>query len=175
MSAEPVAAASYVVVGVEATRALGRALGAVLRAGDLVVLTGPLGAGKTAFAQGVGAALGVSGVTSPTFVIARRHRDGSLPLVHVDAYRLGPAPDLAELDDLDLDAALDPTDPSAAVVLVEWGEGIVERLVPSWLEVRLAREAPGPGADVEDGRRVDLAGFGPRWSGVDLAGLRSRS
>lgn len=116
---------------VEDTRAFGARLARILRAGDLVVLTGPLGAGKTALAQGVGAGLGVAGqVASPTFVIARVHR-GPLPLVHVDAYRLG---SIDEVDDLDLDATL-----GDSVTLVEWGHGLVEQLADAYLEVRLDR------------------------------------
>jgi tRNA threonylcarbamoyladenosine biosynthesis protein TsaE len=126
---------------VDDTRAFGRALAAVLRAGDLVVLSGPLGAGKTALAQGIGAGLGVAGdITSPTFVIARVHRPdpergGRVPLVHVDAYRLGGIRDpLGEVDALDLDATLDDS-----VTLVEWGEGLVEQLADEHLEVRIDR------------------------------------
>src|SRR5438094_5053580 len=100
-------------------RDLGRRLAALLRAGDLVILVGGLGAGKTTLAQGIGAGLGVRGpVLSPTFVIARVHRDGRIPLVHVDAYRLG---SVAEVDDLDLDATLDES-----ATVVEWGAGVVE-------------------------------------------------
>ena len=116
------------------TERLGRELGARLRAGDLVVLSGPLGAGKTVLARGIGAGLGVPGpVTSPTFVIAREHPAGprGVPLVHVDAYRLG---GLDELDDLDLD-----TDLVDAAVVVEWGEGLAERLAEEHLLVRLDR------------------------------------
>ena len=110
---------------------LGRRLAGVLRAGDLIVLTGPLGAGKTALVQGIGAGLGVSGtVVSPTFVIARVHR-GPLPLVHVDAYRLG---SIAEVDDLDLDV-----DVADAVTAVEWGAGLVEQLADAHLEIAIAR------------------------------------
>ncbi len=116
------------------TERLGRELGARLRAGDLVVLSGSLGAGKTVLARGIGAGLGVSGpVTSPTFVIAREHPAGprGVPLVHVDAYRLD---GLEELDDLDLD-----TDLVDAAVVVEWGEGLAERLAEEHLLVRLDR------------------------------------
>jgi tRNA threonylcarbamoyladenosine biosynthesis protein TsaE len=116
------------------TEALGAELGRVLGRGDLVVLSGPLGAGKTALVRGIAAGLGVLGeVTSPTFVIARVHAAGvrGVPLVHVDAYRLG---GLDELDDLDLD-----TDLVDAVVVVEWGEGLAERLADEYLLVRLER------------------------------------
>lgn len=116
------------------TEALGARLGRQLGAGDLVVLSGPLGAGKTALVRGLAAGLGVRGpVTSPTFVIARVHPAGGrgVPLVHVDAYRLG---GLDELDDLDLD-----TDLVDAVVAVEWGEGLAERLADRYLLVRLER------------------------------------
>jgi tRNA threonylcarbamoyladenosine biosynthesis protein TsaE len=143
---------------VDDTRAFGRVLGGILRAGDLVLLTGPLGAGKTALAQGVGAGLGVAGnVTSPTFVIARVHRPdpargGRLPLVHVDAYRLGGVADpRAEVDDLDLDASLDES-----VTLVEWGEGIAEQLSEAYLEVRIERRD-------DDTRVVELVGHGDDW------------
>jgi tRNA threonylcarbamoyladenosine biosynthesis protein TsaE len=123
----------------------GRRLGAVLRPGDLVLLAGPLGAGKTVLAKGIAAGLGVGGrVSSPTFVIAREHRPApggrGIPLVHVDAYRL--TGHLDELDDLDLD-----TDLVDAVVVVEWGEGMAERLSDDHLLIRLtptptdAREA----------------------------------
>ena len=117
---------------VDDTRAYGAKLADVLRAGDLVVLAGPLGAGKTALAQGIGVGLGVPGpVVSPTFVIARVHRGGRLPLVHVDAYRLG---SFAEVDDLDLEV-----DGADSVLVVEWGRGKVEQLTDSHLEIELAR------------------------------------
>lgn len=139
---------------VDDTRDFGRRLAAILRAGDLVILDGPLGAGKTALAQGIGAGLGVRGdVTSPTFVIARvhqpdPHRAGRLTLVHVDAYRLG---GMAEVDDLDLDATLEE-----AVTLVEWGEGKVEQLTDAYLRVQLARRD-------DDTRVVELVGVGGDW------------
>ena len=122
------------------TFAFGERLAPLLRPGDLIILNGPLGAGKTALVQGIGAGLRVEGtVTSPTFVIAREHRPlpggAGVPLVHVDAYRLGTAGDVAaELDDLDLD-----TDLAGAVVAVEWGEGVAERLSARHLLVRLER------------------------------------
>ncbi|MFT4088975.1 MAG: tRNA (adenosine(37)-N6)-threonylcarbamoyltransferase complex ATPase subunit type 1 TsaE [Gordonia sp. (in: high G+C Gram-positive bacteria)] len=118
------------------TEAFGADLAAVLRAGDLVILDGPLGAGKTALTRGVAAGLGVSGrVSSPTFIIARQHAPG-VPggpgLIHVDAYRLG---GLDDLDALDLD-----TDLADSVVVVEWGEGVAERLVDEYVLVRLRRD-----------------------------------
>jgi tRNA threonylcarbamoyladenosine biosynthesis protein TsaE len=145
----------------EAMRRIGADVAGRLRAGDLVLLVGDLGAGKTTFTQGLGEGLGVRGpVTSPTFVIARVHPSevGGPALVHVDAYRLiddGRA-GLAELDDLDLDASLDES-----VTVVEWGEGVAEQLADSRLEVRIER-----GAGVEDEARVvRLTGVGPRWEG----------
>jgi tRNA threonylcarbamoyladenosine biosynthesis protein TsaE len=135
---------------VEDTRALGARLAGLLRAGDLVVLSGPLGAGKTVLVQGIGAGLGVRGpILSPTFVIARVHR-GPLPLVHVDAYRLG---SLAEVDDLDLDV-----DTAEAVTVVEWGSGLVEQLADSRLEVVIAREAE------TEVRTARLFGHGGDWA-----------
>ena len=138
---------------VEDTRAFGRQLAGRLRAGDLVVLSGPLGAGKTALTQGIGEGLGVTGrVTSPTFVIARVHR-GPLPLVHVDAYRLRDGRlDLKNLDDLELDEELD-----RAVVVVEWGEGVVEALSDSHLDIVLE-------CHDDDSRTATVTGVGPRWS-----------
>jgi tRNA threonylcarbamoyladenosine biosynthesis protein TsaE len=132
------------------THALGVRLAAVLRAGDLVVLRGPLGAGKTVFTQGVGAGLGVvERVVSPTFVIARVHRSGRLPLVHVDAYRLGSA---VEVDDLDLDV-----ETADAVTVVEWGENLVEQLAGEWLLVSIER------ASDTDERSVTLIPHGGDW------------
>lgn len=140
------------------TRDLGRQVAALVRGGDLVILTGELGAGKTTFTQGLGAGLGVRGdVTSPTFVISRVHPSlgGGPPLVHVDAYRLG---DRAELDDLDLDAFVD-----GAVTVVEWGEGLAEALADNRLRVHLAR---GRGADGDDRRTATLTPVGVRWYGT---------
>ena len=158
---------TYDVPDAAAMRALGRRVGRLLVAGDLVVLTGDLGAGKTTFTQGLAAGLGVRGaVTSPTFVIARVHRsvtDGP-DLVHADAYRLG---GVAELDDLDLDASV-----AESVTVVEWGEGLAEVLAGSRLEVHLRRAAGGEhaGADGRDGdegqadpRTVALVPVGARW------------
>ena len=117
---------------VDETRDLGARLAGIARAGDLILLTGPLGAGKTALTQGIGAGLAVTGaVTSPTFVISRVHRGGRLPLVHVDAYRLGGR---LELDDLDLDASVEDS-----LTVVEWGEGVAEQLSDGYLEVHLDR------------------------------------
>ena len=122
--------------GTADTKKLGEELGAALEAGDLVVLDGPLGAGKTTFTQGIARGMGVKGrVTSPTFVIAREHSSiGNGPsLVHVDAYRLGDDP-LGELDALDLDSALEE-----AVVVAEWGGGLVEQLALRYVHVTLDR------------------------------------
>jgi tRNA threonylcarbamoyladenosine biosynthesis protein TsaE len=133
------------------TRAYGAKLAAVLRAGDLVVLTGPLGAGKTVLVQGIGAGLGVPGrVLSPTFVIARVHRGGQLPLVHVDAYRLG---SIEEVDDLDLDVDL-----ADSVLVVEWGEGKVEQLADARLSVELTR------APDSEARTLTLLPHGGDWA-----------
>lgn len=143
------------VADAEAMRALGRRLGGLLRAGDLVVLTGPLGAGKTTLTAGIGEGLGVRGpITSPTFVLARTHPslvDGP-PLVHVDAYRLSGA---ADLDDLDLDY-------TGSVVVVEWGAGLLDGVADSVLELRIGR-ATGGTDEAEDTRTVELVGTGPRW------------
>jgi tRNA threonylcarbamoyladenosine biosynthesis protein TsaE len=145
------------------TRALATRLADVLRAGDLLVLSGDLGAGKTTFTQGLGAALQVRGdVTSPTFVISRVHPSltGGPALVHVDAYRLHGA---LELDDLDLDASLDE-----AVTVVEWGTGVAEDLADDRLEVEILR---AHGDTDDETRTLRLTAVGDRWEGVDLAGL----
>lgn len=171
------------------THALAAALGAVLQTGDLLVLTGELGAGKTTFTQGLGEGLGVrAGIISPTFVLVRIHpnlpggpRPGGPDLVHVDAYRLESA---AEIDDIDLENTMD-----SAVTVVEWGSGRVEHLSESRLEVELHRPrggAAGTGAtadpagvpraaadpgvldfdtdDDDEPRTVVIRGFGPRWA-----------
>jgi len=140
-------------------RLLGERLAGLLRAGDLVVLTGSLGAGKTTLAQGIGLGLGVRGaVTSPTFVIARVHPPlASGPaLVHADAYRLGGA---LEVDDLDLDASL-----ADSVTLVEWGHGLVEGLAADRLDIEISRST----ADTEI-RRVLVTAHGTRWDDDQLA------
>ncbi|MFF1634450.1 tRNA (adenosine(37)-N6)-threonylcarbamoyltransferase complex ATPase subunit type 1 TsaE [Leifsonia sp. NPDC058248] len=173
---------------------LGIELAAILRPGDLVVLSGPLGAGKTTLTRGIGDGLQVRGpVTSPTFVLARTHPSlvGGAPLVHVDAYRLGSA---LELDDLDIDFV-------RSIVVVEWGSGMLEGVAESWLEVDIVRptgaagagaaavpdadlpggeappraddDDPAEDADIEDAsddeldadepRQVTVTGYGPRW------------
>ncbi|MDP4335007.1 tRNA (adenosine(37)-N6)-threonylcarbamoyltransferase complex ATPase subunit type 1 TsaE [Curtobacterium sp. A7_M15] len=150
---------------------LGARLAAQLRAGDLVVLTGPLGAGKTTLTRGLGAALGARGqVSSPTFVLARTHPTTSGPdLVHVDAYRLS---DPVELDDLDLDW-------DESIVVVEWGRGFVDGIADSVLDVEIVR-GTGAGTDRPDHaeldpddvpdepRRVIVTGAGPRWADVTI-------
>jgi tRNA threonylcarbamoyladenosine biosynthesis protein TsaE len=179
-----VAEVSLAVPTAEQMRALGRSLAALLRAGDLVILSGGLGAGKTTLTQGIGDGLGVRGpITSPTFVIARVHPPvppaGGGPgeiaaylaaprpaLVHADAYRLGSA---LELDDLDLD-----TDTAASVTVVEWGEGLAEGLAADRLEITIAPEtaalAGGDGDDLAAAapRTVRISAVGERWEGVKL-------
>jgi tRNA threonylcarbamoyladenosine biosynthesis protein TsaE len=138
-----------------AMRELGRELAGKLRAGDLVILSGPLGAGKTTLVQGIGAGLRVRGpITSPTFVIARVHprlagdSGTGPPLVHADAYRLG---SVVEVDDLDLDT-------DSAVTVVEWGRGLVEELAEDRLEISIEPDSEG------DARTVRITGHGARWS-----------
>ena len=164
----------------DTTRALGATLAEVLRAGDLVILTGDLGAGKTTLTQGIGAALNVRGqVASPTFIVAREHPalprpDGTYGpgLVHVDAYRLG---GLSELDALDLDSSLEDS-----VTVVEWGRGLAETLADDRLEIDLERPrgAPSfdPGVAAEEDpeagtRKATIHAVGPRWADVDLGSL----
>ncbi|WP_406023972.1 tRNA (adenosine(37)-N6)-threonylcarbamoyltransferase complex ATPase subunit type 1 TsaE [Nocardioides sp. NBC_00850] len=152
---------------------LGRRVAGLVAAGDVLVLSGGLGAGKTTFTKGLGAGLEVRGeITSPTFVIARVHPStvGGPELVHVDAYRLG---GIEELDDLDLDTDLDD-----AVTVVEWGEGLAEGLSESRLEIRIVRaeadEAPLDLVEAPDGadpRRVEIVPVGARWRGADLSAL----
>jgi tRNA threonylcarbamoyl adenosine modification protein YjeE len=160
----------------EDMHALGRELGGVLRAGDLVVLSGPLGAGKTTLTRGIGEGLGVRGpITSPTFVLARTHPSliGGAPLVHVDAYRLSSA---LELDDLDIDF-------TRSVVVVEWGDGMLDGVAESWLEVRIERptgaderqdaggaQDQGEVGEADEPRTVTVTGFGPRWAATPAVG-----
>ncbi|MET8828839.1 tRNA (adenosine(37)-N6)-threonylcarbamoyltransferase complex ATPase subunit type 1 TsaE [Streptomyces sp. NPDC004610] len=162
--ADPVHSVELTVTSPERMLDLGRRLAALLRAGDLVMLTGELGAGKTTLTRGLGEGLGVRGaVTSPTFVIARVHPplgDGP-PLVHVDAYRLGGG--LDEMEDLDLDVSL-----PESVMVVEWGEGKVEELTEDRLQLLIHRAA---GETADEVRRVTLRGIGPRWDGADLESL----
>lgn len=159
-------------------QALAARLASLLRAGDLIVMSGDLGAGKTTFTQGLGEALGVRGpVTSPTFILARTHPSlvGGPALVHVDAYRLG---DLSEVDDLDLD-----TTTESAVTVVEWGDGMAEQLSDSWLHISIEVRAADPidplgtphdgnhPEDLPDGidtRVVTIRSHGTRWIGVPL-------
>ncbi|MFD5426890.1 tRNA (adenosine(37)-N6)-threonylcarbamoyltransferase complex ATPase subunit type 1 TsaE [Streptomyces sp. NPDC127084] len=148
----------------EQTQELGRRLAKLLRPGDLVMLSGELGAGKTTLTRGLGEGLGVRGaVTSPTFVIARVHPSlvGGPALVHVDAYRLGGG--LDEMEDLDLDISLPDS-----VVVVEWGDGKVEELSDDRLHVVIHRVV---GNTDDDRRTVTFTGIGPRWADAGLAGL----
>ena len=136
-------------------REFGASLGAQLRAGDLIVLQGPLGAGKTALTQGIGSALGFDQITSPTFVISRVH-NGKLPLIHVDAYRLlGSASSAFEFDDLDL-----ATQRESAVTVIEWGGAESARLSDERLEIDIDR--------TDDERVVTWRAIGPRWAQLKL-------
>lgn len=154
----------------------GRTVAGLLKAGDLIVLTGPLGAGKTTFTRGLGERLQVRGsVTSPTFVLARTHPStvGGPPLVHVDAYRLASA---LELDDLDIDFA-------RSIVVVEWGRGMLDGIADSWLDIEIERPVGASQAaasvvadatevlgaievlDLDEPRTVTVTPHGPRWAG----------
>lgn len=137
----------------EAMHQLGLQLSTHLRAGDLLLVNGPLGAGKTVLAQGVGAGLGVTGITSPTFVISRVHK-AAIPFIHVDAYRLVDSenPNLY-LDDLDLDIA-------NSITLIEWGGAESARLSEDRLEITIDRSS--------DERTVEINAVGPRWAGFSL-------
>jgi tRNA threonylcarbamoyladenosine biosynthesis protein TsaE len=129
---------------------LGAKIGSGLRAGDLLVLNGPLGAGKTLLAQGIGDALGISGITSPTFVISRIHK-GTIPLIHVDAYRLIQSENpIFSLDDLDLDS-----EGEDAITVIEWGGELAARLSDERLEIFIDRS--------NDAREVTAVGHGKRW------------
>ena len=160
-AAAPHSLAELTVTSPEQMRELGLKLASLLRAGDLVMLNGELGAGKTTLTRGLGEGLGVRGaVTSPTFVIARVHPSlvAGPPLVHVDAYRLGGG--LDEMEDLDLDVSL-----PESVVVVEWGEGKVEELTDDRLWIGIERAV---GDTTDEVRHVSLRGLGARWDGVDL-------
>jgi tRNA threonylcarbamoyladenosine biosynthesis protein TsaE len=134
---------------------LGQKLGTQLRTGDLILLNGPLGAGKTVLVQGIGAALGFTEVTSPTFVISRIHK-GPLSLIHVDAYRLLESGNAAlYLDDLDLD-----TPREGAVTVIEWGGEESARLSDDRLEIEIDR--------TDDQREVTIRAVGPRWAGFKI-------
>ncbi|MEJ6574731.1 MAG: tRNA (adenosine(37)-N6)-threonylcarbamoyltransferase complex ATPase subunit type 1 TsaE [Actinomycetes bacterium] len=134
---------------------LGARIGKELKAGDLVLLSGPLGAGKTALVQGIGRELGIENITSPTFVISRIH-PGKTPLVHVDAYRLQ-GDSTAIFDDLDLESYL-----STSITVVEWGEGLADRLADQYLEIKIEFGAG------DDQRLVSIIGHGQRFAGFKL-------
>jgi tRNA threonylcarbamoyladenosine biosynthesis protein TsaE len=138
-------------------RQLGTKLATHLKPGDLVVLRGNLGAGKTALTQGIGEYLGIKDVTSPTFVIARSHK-GKIPLIHVDAYRLlDSSTDNFQIDDLDLD-----TSRAGAITVIEWGESVAARLNEDYLLIDISF------GDEEDERNVEFIGHGARWEGFSL-------
>lgn len=187
----PVWSREFSVFSVEELQGAAACLGSQLSAGDLLILTGELGAGKTTFTQGLGRGLGVrEGIISPTFVLVRNHPSlsGGPALVHVDAYRLESD---AEIDDLDLESTLDES-----VTVVEWGANRVEHLAESWLYLTLVRPSLAPPAerdqdrdqaavvvpgleapeerlenDDDEPRHVRIDAFGPRWSGVELGEL----
>ena len=138
-------------------RELGAAIAKKLQAGDLIILSGDLGAGKTALTQGIGSALGIKDVTSPTFVISRVH-NGKIPLIHVDAYRLmGNKNANFEFDDLDLDTSI-----KDAITVIEWGDSVAPRLMDEYLLIKIEFSA----GDSE--RIVSASGHGLRWQGFTL-------
>jgi tRNA threonylcarbamoyladenosine biosynthesis protein TsaE len=140
---------------VDQMAALGENIAKLCRPGDLILLNGPLGAGKTVFVQGVGRALGIADITSPTFVISRIHQ-GSIPLIHVDVYRLLEAGNAAAyLDDLDLDTARED-----GLTVIEWGGAESARLSDDRLEIFIDR--------THDERFVTVKAIGSRWDGVQL-------
>lgn len=167
----PIWTAEVKTYGSESTQDLAARIGAALLPGDLLLLAGGLGAGKTTFTQGLGVGLGVrEGIISPTFVLSRIHPSmtGGPALVHVDAYRLSGA---GELEDLDLEAGMD-----RSVTVVEWGVGMAEQLSDSRLEITLARESGStmtgqdgapildyPETDDDEPRTITVAAFGPAW------------
>jgi tRNA threonylcarbamoyladenosine biosynthesis protein TsaE len=140
-----------------AMRSFGANLAKQLKAGDLIVLTGELGAGKTSLTQGIGEGLGISGITSPTFVISRVYQ-GPIPLVHVDAYRLiGKSNSGFEFDDLDLES-----DRTKAITVIEWGGELVERLGDEYLEIAIEF------TENVDGRKLTLIPHGARWAKLSI-------
>jgi tRNA threonylcarbamoyladenosine biosynthesis protein TsaE len=147
--------ATHHIADADEMAALGEKIGRLSRPGDFILLNGPLGAGKTIFVQGVGKALGISDVTSPTFVISRIHQ-GSIPLIHVDVYRLLEAGNAAAyLDDLDLDTVRED-----GLTVIEWGGAESARLSDDRLEITIDRS--------NEERIVTISAVGPRWDGVEL-------